>query len=72
MEVKKVKADAMYPASVPRLLNVLLRKLPGEVREKVEESFRNGGSRWIRLGRFRSHLSTSSDDGSIHLVLHED
>jgi hypothetical protein len=28
----------------PRLLNVHLRKLPGEVREKVEESFRNGGS----------------------------
>ena len=31
----------MYSASVPRLLNVLLRELPGEVRENVEESFRN-------------------------------
>src|SRR5436190_6280237 len=37
--VKKVKTDAMYPASVPRLLNLLLRKLPGKVWEKVEESF---------------------------------
>jgi len=31
----------MYPASASRLLNVLLRKLRGEVLEKVEESFRN-------------------------------
>ena len=27
----------MYPAAAPRFLNVLLRKLRGEVREKVEE-----------------------------------
>jgi hypothetical protein len=61
----------MYPASVPRFLNVLLRKLPREVREKVEESLETADL-VDRLGRFRSHLSTSSDDGSIHLVLHED
>src|SRR6266516_2183845 len=37
--VKKVKTDAIYPASVRRVLNVLLRELQGEVRENVEESF---------------------------------
>jgi hypothetical protein len=42
--IKKLKTDAMYPASVPRLLTILLRKLPGEVREKVKESPRASSS----------------------------
>src|SRR5216110_760071 len=50
--VKKVKTDAIYPASVPRLLNVLLRELPGEVRENVEESFQKR-PRMIRIVRMK-------------------
>jgi hypothetical protein len=34
--VNKVKTDAMYPASVPRLLNILLRKLRCEVVENFK------------------------------------
>ncbi|PYL32677.1 MAG: hypothetical protein DMF38_14285 [Verrucomicrobia bacterium] len=60
--VKKVKTDAMYPASVPRLLNILLRKLPGKVWEKVEESFRNDRGAGECIPRLRGDRKTAVAD----------